>query len=60
MHLGPALKRLGELYEDRGNREKALEYYGRFVELWKDADPELLPDVHDVQRRMAKLAGEKR
>ena len=54
------LKRLGELYEARGNREQAVEYYGRFVELWKDADPELQPLVRHVQQRMVRLAGEPR
>jgi tetratricopeptide (TPR) repeat protein len=57
--MPPTLKRLGELYEQRGNREKALEYYGRFVDLWTDADPELQPIVRDVKQRMARLAGEK-
>ncbi len=47
--LAPTYKRLGELYEARGDRAKALEYYGRFVDLWKDADPELLPVVRDVR-----------
>ena len=45
-------------YEARGDRAKALEYYGRFVNLWKDADPELQPVVRDVRARMARLAGE--
>ncbi len=53
-----AYKRLGELYEARGDRRKALEYYSRFVELWKDADPELQPMVRDVRARIARLAGE--
>ena len=56
--LGPSLKRLGELYEERGDKTKALENYGRFVELWKDADPVLQPVVRAVKTRMAKLAGE--
>jgi tetratricopeptide (TPR) repeat protein len=55
-----AHRRAGELHEAKGNREKALEYYGKFVELWKDADPELQPVVSDVQQRMARLAGEQR
>jgi hypothetical protein len=32
------LCRLGELYEAKGNREKAIDYYQRFVNEWKDAD----------------------
>jgi eukaryotic-like serine/threonine-protein kinase len=53
-----ALRRLGELYESRGDRAKAVDYYGRFVDLWKNADPELQPLVADVRRHMANLAGE--
>jgi tetratricopeptide (TPR) repeat protein len=56
--LAPTYKRLGELYEARGDRTKAREYYGRFVDLWKDADPELQPMVRDVRARLAGLAGE--
>ncbi len=51
-------QRLGEMYEERGDKDKALEYYSRFVSLWKDADPVLQPQVKDVKARMAKLAGE--
>ena len=49
------LQRLGELYEAKGNRIKAIEYYGRFVELWRNADPELQPRVAAVRRRIASL-----
>jgi tetratricopeptide (TPR) repeat protein len=56
--LAPSLKRLGELYESRGDRQRALEYYGRFVELWKEADPALQPTVREVRARMVQLAGE--
>ena len=56
--LAPSLKRLGELYEAKGDRKKATEYYGRFVELWKDADPELQPGVKEIRARLARLAQE--
>jgi eukaryotic-like serine/threonine-protein kinase len=56
--LAPSLKRLGELYEARGERKKATEYYGRFVDLWKNADPELQPGVKEVRARLARLAQE--
>ncbi|PYP45684.1 MAG: hypothetical protein DMD50_10725 [Gemmatimonadetes bacterium] len=56
--LPASLPRLGELYERRGDRAKAREYYGRFVDLWKDADPGLQPIVRDVRARMARLARE--
>ena len=48
-------KRLGELYEAKGQREKALEHYRAFIELWKDADPELQPKVTDARQRVAAL-----
>ncbi len=57
--LAPALTRLGELYQARGDRVKALEYFGRFVDLWKDADPELQPAVREVRARLARLARER-
>ncbi len=57
LKLAATYKRLGELYADR-DRARALQYYGRFVDLWKDADPELQPVVRDVRGRVARLASE--
>jgi tetratricopeptide (TPR) repeat protein len=48
-------KRLGELYEAKGQRDRALEHYRAFIELWKDADPELQPKVTDARQRVAAL-----
>lgn len=48
-------KRLGELYEERGDRAKALEYYARFVEMWKAADPEFQTEVENVKLRLSRL-----
>jgi hypothetical protein len=48
-------KRLGELYEAKGNGAKAAEHYQAFVDLWKNADPELQPKVADVRARLKKL-----
>jgi tetratricopeptide (TPR) repeat protein len=56
--LAASYKRVGELYEASGNRPRAAEYYGKFVDLWKDADPELQPAVAEVRRRLGKLAQE--
>jgi tetratricopeptide (TPR) repeat protein len=56
--LAPTLKRLGELYEQRGDRRRAADSYNRFVELWKNADPELQPSVREVRARLAQLARE--
>ena len=48
-------KRLGELYEATGQRDKALEHDRAFIELWKDADPQLQPKVTDARQRVAAL-----
>jgi tetratricopeptide (TPR) repeat protein len=56
----PAHLRQGELYERLGEREKSVEHYGRFIELWKSCDPELRPSVERARARMAALLGEPR
>ena len=59
--LSPTYYRLGELYEGRNNKDKALEYYGKFISgFWKDADADLQPKVREVKQRMAALAGERK
>jgi tetratricopeptide (TPR) repeat protein len=60
VNLPRTFRRLGELYEGKGNKEKALDYYGKFTGLWKNADPELQPQVRDVKQRMATLVAEPR
>lgn len=50
------LKRLGELYEQQGDAANAARVYRRYVELWKNADPELQPKVAEVRRRIARLS----
>ena len=53
--LALALRRLAELYDNKGDAQKALSYYARFVELWKNADPDLQPQVRKARARMAEL-----
>ena len=48
-------KRLGELYEAKGERERAASHYAAFVDLWKGADPELQGSVTEARRRLAGL-----
>jgi eukaryotic-like serine/threonine-protein kinase len=48
-------KRLGELYDAKGDRERAISHLSKFVELWKNADPELQPAVADAKRRLTRL-----
>jgi tetratricopeptide (TPR) repeat protein len=49
-------ERLGQLYEARGDRVKAVEHYRRFVQLWAKADPELQPRVAEARARIRRLA----
>jgi hypothetical protein len=52
----PAIReRLGQLYEAKGNAGKAAENYRAFIELWKNADPELQPRVAAAKERLKKL-----
>lgn len=53
-------KRLDELYEDKGNKSKAIASYEKFVELWKDAEPELQPKVAEVREKLNRLRGSQR
>jgi hypothetical protein len=56
--LPRAYQRLGEVQEAKGNRAKALDYYGRLVDLWRNADPSLQPRVKDIKERIARLVAE--
>ncbi|MDQ6830853.1 MAG: hypothetical protein M3081_18475, partial [Gemmatimonadota bacterium] len=53
--LGPAHKRLGELYEAKGDATRAAAHYAAFVELWKRADPELQPKVADARTALERV-----
>ena len=54
--LAGTYKRLGELYEAKSERAKAIASYTKFVELWSKADPELQPRVAEVRKRIARLS----
>jgi tetratricopeptide (TPR) repeat protein len=53
--LVPIHKRLGELYEQKGDHASAIAHYAAVVALWKDADPDLQPAVTDIRRRLQEL-----
>ena len=49
-----SLYMLGRIYEERGWKERAIEHYEKFLELWKDADPGL-PEVEEAKKRLSGL-----
>jgi tetratricopeptide (TPR) repeat protein len=55
-----AQRRIGELYEARGDNTKAIDALSKFVELWKNADPELQPFVADARKRIARISAQEK
>jgi serine/threonine-protein kinase len=53
--LAPAHRRQAEIYEALGRPADAAAHYRRFVDLWRDCDPELRPLLADARRRLARL-----
>jgi len=50
-----AFYRLGQIYEKQGNPKEAVSHYRKFLELWKDADPDI-PELTDARARLDLLA----
>lgn len=51
--------RLARLYDERGDLEQAAGYYGRFVDLWEDADAEFQPKVERARARLEEIVRER-
>jgi len=47
--------RLGKIYEQQGETEKAVDAYNYFVDHWSKADPELRPMVEEARLAIARL-----
>ncbi len=45
---------LGKIAEDQKDKSRARENYGKFLDLWKDADPGQ-PELDDAKARLAAL-----
>jgi tetratricopeptide (TPR) repeat protein len=48
----------GELYQQLGDLQKAVEFYDKFIAAWSNADPELQPQVDRVRKARAAAKGE--
>ena len=57
-NLAAIYERLGGLYELKDETERAVFYYEKFVELWKNADPEFQPRVDAARRAIERLLSE--
>ena len=55
VYLAGVHRRLGELYEAKGDTAKAVAQYRAYVDQWKNAEPELQPRVAEVRRRLEAL-----
>jgi eukaryotic-like serine/threonine-protein kinase len=55
-YLAPAEQRLAELYEAKGDSQRAASHYLAFIDLWKNADPLLQPRVQEAKRRLARMS----
>jgi len=52
-------ERLGYLWDEAGDPEKASIYLARFIELWDEADAELQPRVDAARARLAEILRER-
>jgi tetratricopeptide (TPR) repeat protein len=55
-YVAPAHLRRAQIHERLGELQQAAEHYARFIELWRDCDPELRALVEEAERRLEALA----
>jgi hypothetical protein len=60
MFRAPVSLRLGDVYERKGQRQRAIDEYARFVRYWAACDDRLRPAVGDARARLARLTAEPR
>ncbi len=53
-------RRLGELHDERNDRDKAIAHYAAFVNQWRNADPELQPRVAKAKARLGELVAKEK
>ena len=54
-----ALVMLGDLYEAKGDRAKAAEYYRQHIAIFKDPDPSIARQVDAVRAKLTRVTGER-
>lgn len=54
-----AHRALAELYEEKGDAERAIHHYNRLAELWAGGDPEVQPFVDAARRAVERLTAER-
>jgi tetratricopeptide (TPR) repeat protein len=57
-YLAPAHLRRAEILERLGRPEEATFHYKRFVDLWRDCEPELRREVARAEDALQRLSGE--
>ncbi len=57
VYLGPVLLKIAEIHQRRGDRVRAVEYYTRFTQLWKDCDAEFRPMLSRARAQLTRLEG---
>ncbi|HEY3175966.1 MAG TPA: protein kinase [Candidatus Polarisedimenticolia bacterium] len=55
VHVAPSHLRRAGIYEENGRPREALRHYARFIELWRECDPELRPHVDRAESGMRRL-----
>ena len=56
VYQAPGHLRQAQIFEARGEREKAAAHYRRFVALWENSDPPLSSVMTDARDRLSKLS----
>jgi len=57
MRAGASSARSQQSYEALGNSPTAIEYYERFLEIWRDAEPDLQHYNEEARRGLTRLRG---
>lgn len=58
LSLSTIRMRLGDLYLERGDRQRAARLYQALLDQWRNADPPFEPLVREVKRKLGEAVGE--